>query len=403
MPSTGLRKRSESNSRYRHLCNMSDKKKLLILVDWFHPAYKAGGPVQSCINVCLALKNQYEILVLTGDTDHGDEQPLEGIRTNQWHTHPLLGVSVYYISNTQNKWTAIATQIRQSNADFVYLNHMYSPAFVIWPVLLKMLGKIQAKMLLCPRGALYDSAIAVKRVKKIPLLKWYRWMGISRKLIFHATNEREKKAILHWFPGSAVVVADNLPAFMQHDLKLIPKTTGYLKLLFFSRIVPIKNLLFLLRALKTVTGTIELTIAGPVEDAGYWDACLKQAEELPDTIRIQPIGSVLPPQVPELMQQHHVLVLPTRGENFGHAIFESLRSGRPVLISDQTPWLHLSESNAGWDLPLNEQEAFSEVLQQLVQMESVDWNKWAKGSWDFAATYLKQQEQVVQQYYQLFQ
>lgn len=382
---------------------MPVKKKLLILVDWFHPAYKAGGPVQSCINVCLALKDQYEIWVLTGDTDHGDVKPLEGIRTDQWHIHPELGVSVYYISGNQNKWKAIARQIRQVNADFVYLNHMYSPAFVIWPVLLKFLGRIQGKMILCPRGALYDSAIAVKRFKKIPLLKWYRWMGISDKLVFHATNEREKQAILNWFPGSDVEIADNLPAFLQPQFRLIPKEAGRLKLLFFSRIVPIKNLLFLIRALKQVTGTLELTIAGPVEDAGYWEECLKEAAALPETIHIQSLGSVLPPQVPGIIQEHHAMALPTQGENFGHAIFETLLSGRPVLISDQTPWLNLEASNAGWDVSLNDQDAFSRILQQLTRMESAEWAIWATGARDFAAGYLKQQQQVVQQYFQLFQ
>ena len=33
-----------------------------------------------------------------------------------------------------------------------------------------------------------------------------------------------------------------------------------------------------------------------------------------------------------------VFLLPTGGENFGHAIFEALSCGVPVLISDQTPW-----------------------------------------------------------------
>ena len=34
-------------------------------------------------------------------------------------------------------------------------------------------------------------------------------------------------------------------------------------------------------------------------------------------------------------------LLPTGGENFGHAIFEALSCGVPALISDRTPWRDL--------------------------------------------------------------
>ena len=36
------------------------------------------------------------------------------------------------------------------------------------------------------------------------------------------------------------------------------------------------------------------------------------------------------------IKEQHLFVLPTFGENYGYAIFESLAIGRPVLISDQT-------------------------------------------------------------------
>ena len=42
----------------------------------------------------------------------------------------------------------------------------------------------------------------------------------------------------------------------------------------------------------------------------------------------------------------------TRHENFGHAVVEAWAHGRPVLLSDQTPWRGLAELDLGWDLPL---------------------------------------------------
>ena len=54
------------------------KKKVLVLVDWFAPGYKAGGPIQSCVNFVFAMKNIFDLSVLTTDTDHGDTVPYEG-------------------------------------------------------------------------------------------------------------------------------------------------------------------------------------------------------------------------------------------------------------------------------------------------------------------------------------
>ena len=65
---------------------------------------------------------------------------------------------------------------------------------------------------------------------------------------------------------------------------------------------------------------------------------------------------------------HDVLLLPTRGENFGHVILESLLSGCPVLISDRTPWRGLESQGVGWDLPLEDLPRLRQAVQRLVDM-----------------------------------
>jgi len=70
------------------------KKKLLVLVDWFWPGYKAGGPIKSCVNLCAALNKEYDIYVLTTDTDHGETAPYPDIASNQWLYNKTLNVHV---------------------------------------------------------------------------------------------------------------------------------------------------------------------------------------------------------------------------------------------------------------------------------------------------------------------
>ncbi len=57
-----------------------------------------------------------------------------------------------------------------------------------------------------------------------------------------------------------------------------------------------------------------------------------------------------------------LFLLPTAGENFGHAIFEALSSGVPALISDQTPWRGLAEAKAGFDLALAEPDRWVDAI-----------------------------------------
>ena len=60
------------------------KPGLLIFYDYFYPAYKAGGPVQSLTNLALSLQHGYAISVITGAHDLNDDRVLTNIKTNCW-------------------------------------------------------------------------------------------------------------------------------------------------------------------------------------------------------------------------------------------------------------------------------------------------------------------------------
>jgi glycosyltransferase involved in cell wall biosynthesis len=379
-----------------------EKKKILVLVDWFVPGYKAGGPIQSCVNFVFAMKDEYSVYVLTTDTDHGEATPYEGIETGTWTNQLHPDVRVCYLPKASLSARGIKEKIDAAGADYIYLNHLFSPLFVVYPLWLKFRGRLGSEIVVCPRGALYDSALSVKRWKKTPFLFLFRRMGLHKRVLFHATNQREKDAILLHFPGSRVLIADNLPNMRQPPFATIEKTPGRLHCIFIARIVPIKNLLFLLEAMENVQGAdIELTVIGPVEDKAYWNECERKIAAMPANIRVRYAGPKRNDELMPILQQNHLFSLPTAGENFGHSIFEAFLAGRPVLISDQTPWLGLAGRKAGWDLPLADVRAYTRALEEAAAWDQREFEEWARSAWEYAGRFIKNPE-LHDQYLKLF-
>jgi glycosyltransferase involved in cell wall biosynthesis len=56
----------------------------------------------------------------------------------------------------------------------------------------------------------------------------------------------------------------------------------------------------------------------------------------------------------ELFNKYDFLVLPSKNENFGMVILESLARGLPVLTTTDTPWNIIKINDAGWVINLKQ-------------------------------------------------
>jgi glycosyltransferase involved in cell wall biosynthesis len=376
-------------------------KRLFILTDWFAPGYKAGGPIQSCVNLAFALKESYDIYVYTSDTDHGEKEPYQNIESDKWIKNLAPDIHVYYANSKTSSFANMREQINQVKPDYIYLNHMFSPRYVLYPLWLKLTGFIKCEVILCPRGALFSSALSVKSYKKKPFLILFKFFGIHQKIRFHATNQKEQEAIRNFFPNSVIAIANNLPVMQQNKLVVTEKKAGTLKMIFVARIHPIKNLLFLLQCMQNIKSEVSLTVIGPLEDRSYRDQCDAEVRKLPPDISVTYMGAKQNNEIESILLQHHLFVLPTKGENFGHSIFESFNAGRPVLISDQTPWQNLQDEQAGWSLPLSEPDKFSKAIEEAAQWDQQTFNHYCEQSWNYAKAFTSN-PQLISPYYQLF-
>ena len=116
----------------------------------------------------------------------------------------------------------------------------------------------------------------------------------------------------------------------------------------------------------------------------YWDSCLGSLGGK-SQVRVVYRGVVAHALLADILQEYDALFLPTKTENFGHAIAEALAAGIPVLVSDQTPWRTLRARGAGWDLPLNRQDLFLNALRELVDLDEAAWGDWSESALHLAA------------------
>ena len=376
-------------------------KTILLFIDWFEPGYKAGGPIRSCVNFVRGMQKEYRIYVFTSDRDLGASAPYHDVEIDQWFESDDR-VSLFYCSPGRLGWPTIRRQLQTIRPDFIYLNSMFSTKFTIYPLLINHLRRNPAKVVLAPRGMLKSTAVQFKPLKKNIFLKGWRWLGLHRQIHFHVSDPTEAEDTRRYF-GTRVKVSEipNFPSVFPGRSQPPEKQPGKLSIIFVGRIHPIKNLDYLLTALNGLPDRIRLTIVGSIEDKPYWEKCQRIMTGLSATTRVVYAGEKPHHEIPPIIGDHHMLALPTQGENFGHAIFEAFALGKPVLISDQTPWRGLEHSRAGWDLPLDRPDLFRQAIRTAASFSQDQYDEWSRSALNFSQDFIAKMN-LVNKYRMLF-
>lgn len=347
------------------------KKIILTFVGFYLPGYKSGGPIRTIANMVDHLGDEFDFRIVTSDRDATDQKPYPNIKIDNWNT--VGRAKVFYCSPEQLSIGGVAKIIRSTPHDLVYLNSLFNPTFTIKTLVLRKLGVLpQRPVLLAPRGELSDGALSQKTAKKKMFLSTARVLGLYRGIAWQASSVYEANDIEKvMYPKSeACFTAPDLGPIPEVPLPLKQKERdGVFRLLFLSRISPMKNLDFALRVLARVKVPVSFNIYGPIREPDYWRKCKALMQQLPPNIEVSYRGSVEHSDVAEVMGSHDLFFLPTRGENYGHVIPEALSAGTPVLIANTTPWRGLEKAGVGWDLPLSSKNAFARRIEEFATME----------------------------------
>ena len=241
---------------------------------------------------------------------------------------------------------------------------------------------------------LQTGALQVKAFKKKIFLKCFKLSRLLNKVSWHATNQEERNDIIKHFPiHGKISVASNIPKTPYNKIVNSTKKVGELKLVYLSLISEKKNLHLLLQILSKVENRVTLDIFGPIKDKNYWEEkCIPLLTGLVGRVVYK--GDIKPIDVQPTLLKYDALALLTKGENFGHALYESLSVGRPIITSNFTPWMDLEFKKAGWNVDIFNLLQVEILLNKLSLLDKDKFDFYTNGAYNLAVNYYNSQNFV---------
>jgi len=358
--------------------SLRTRPSVLVLMGCFSPGADASGPNQSLRAMCEALGQDFDFRIVARDRAFGARES----QSTGPGWRPVAGARARYLEIGPLGARGLAALLNETPHDLLMLNGFFDREFTL-PALALRRGRVVTRqpVLLSPRGEFSAGALSLKAGVKRAWLASALACGLLKGVTLHATGEEEAADIRRALAGRLpTVTAPNARFLFARPTAQARAPGAPLRLAFLGRISRIKNLDFALKVLARVKAPVIYDIYGPDSDPAYAKACQTLAASLPSHVAARFHGEVSNAEAPALLAAHDLLFLPTLGENFGHAIFEALAAGSPVLVSDRTPWRDLEARQAGVDLPLERPDLFAQAIDRFAAMSPADFLAWRDGA-----------------------
>ena len=357
-------------------------KKILILIDWYTPAYKAGGPISSIYNLTQFLEEEINFYIVTSNKDLNSKKGLQGIKTNTWQQ--INKSKVIYLDKGFQTKRMLKKIVNDINPDKIYLNGLFSFFFSILPC---YFFNKNFKIIINPRGMFGSSALSNKKLKKLLFIKLANITSFYKNICWHISNDAELSELRNNLKVvNKYYIIPNIPKVLKHvNRKRIDNNE--LRLISVCRINKIKNLHFVLQILKDINVKCHYKIIGFIEDHKYYNKLQSIVKLLPNNIKVDFTGLFKSNEIEKHLNDADLFISSSLNENYGHSIVESLSSGLPVLISNNCPWTGLEESFAGFRLRLDKIE-FKEKILFFYNLNEDDYKKFNLGARTYFNNYM---------------
>jgi glycosyltransferase involved in cell wall biosynthesis len=326
---------------------MNPKTKILIDIDWYRPAHKAGGPITSIENLVDLLGDEphLEFYVVCGVFDYGEQEPLD-VPQETWVK--VGKAQVQYWHPKQLGWKQWMHIYQTLQPDIIHTQGLWSPKFSILPLLVAQRYK-KAKIVVSPRGMLTPQALKQKGAMKAGVSFVLKALRAYKNVVFHSTNDQETDEIRLFVNQAKILQMPNVPRNLGGVIKQTKrqKKPNELHWLFVGRISPEKNPLLLLEALHLLDIPTKGYFIGGCQSEAYRQQFEEKIKGLPKQHQVEYVGEKSLKEITEFLGDADVSINTSISENFGHAMAEALSAGVPIIVGPNTPWQNLSEDKSG--------------------------------------------------------
>jgi glycosyltransferase involved in cell wall biosynthesis len=381
---------------------MNPKTKILIAIDWYRPAHKAGGPITSIENLVNLLGDEenLEFYIVCGLFDYGAKEPLP-VEQETWVKVGKAQVQYWHPKRLNlNTWKQL---IQQLKPDVVHMQGLWSIKFSILPLMAAQSCREVShidKIIVSPRGMLTPQALKQKQWLKAPVAWILKRLNAYKNVIFHSTNDQETKEIAIYLDGGANWIDNNpsstIPQSLGsaknpiHQMPNVPrslyienreytKTTNHLNWVFVGRISPEKNPMLLLQALQMLDSPTTGYFIGGYQNEPYFTEFQNAISGLPAQHQVKYLGELGVDEIAEHLTQCDLLINASISENFGHAMAEALSAGVPILVGPNTPWQDLWEAKAG-EVAEYSPQGFAAAMDKFAIMDSATHSQFKMGA-----------------------
>lgn len=339
--------------------------RVLVLTVFFPPAYLAGGPIRTLEAMVRRSSAPGQYWVMTSNSDLDSPGSLD-VPTDRWLER--WGSQVWYQRHGRRRslLRALLAEIRL-RPDVIYLNSLWGLRYSTVYLLVHRVGLTRAVVILATRGQLSPAALAIKPGKKRVVLRVIKGLGLTKKVLFQASSEREAADIRRVFGSLAdIVISGNDSLVEPIDADALSRPDRDLALVYVGRLSKIKGVDVLVEALGGLSAhlSVRFDLYGPVEQSCR-DIAQRAADLSSPAVRVGLHGPVSHDQVPAVFAGADLFVLPTESENFGHVIGEALANGCPVVVPDVTPWTEVIRDGGGWLLPDRHPDSILSVVEEV--------------------------------------
>lgn len=356
---------------------MQKQLKILHYIPVYAPAWQFGGPVLSVSQLCeglAALGHEVEVFTSNAGLNNQPELPFNepvirnGVKVTYFQQEPGIGI---HCPGMEQAVTARAREF-----DIMHITGVWQRTSGAACKAAKNQG---IHYVVSPRGALGPYSWQQKTAKKILYYFWQERFNVTNANGIHYTSKQELQEC-RWLklPGKSFIVPNGLNTeFWQPALeaaKAWRKSQNLSEddfiLLNVGRLHHKKGLDLLPQALAPLRHLNWRMVFVGGDDDGTKAKLQQQFQAANLSDRVIFLERCEPKKLPAIYSAANLFVLPSRHENFGNVVVESLACGCPVLISDKVG-LHdeVVEGGVGWVRSRVASE-WTEAIGELIQFPS---------------------------------